>query len=287
MGQRITAQDVSSALQAYLEGHKSKYQNTWIAIPEFSTPGVRNGRLDMVAIRTTYQVQEIRGFEIKVSRSDFFNDVESGKYTKYLNVCHSLYFVVPSGLVKKTDVPDGCGLLSWNGNAFTSVLRATRNPEPKALHWQLYTAMLMRQHSLHIDDLQAAARSTDRFHTLRNVMKKYEGPFPEGVDKDALIAWASSRAGHYYSVEMRKTRESKLNDKAEKLLDLCIELGLLKDRDMGSEYGFDGLKKKLMSFARFNNHIQDVQSAASFIQQVMNDWREKPEVDIPECIGQK
>lgn len=282
--ERVTAAQVSDALYDYLTGSGSKYQNNWVAIPEFSTPRVKNGRLDMIAILTTYQAQEIRGFEIKVARSDFLKDIDTGKYSKYLNVCHSLYFVAPTGLIKKNELPKGCGLLTWNGTKFTSVQRAIKQDDPPELNWQTYTGMLMRQHGLNIDSLKEAERRTDKFFGIKKAMARHTGGI-ENLSKEELVAWASSRAGHYYSIEMRKSRESKLNEKAEKLVQFCLDLGLLKEPTMGTEYVFDELQKKLAHFARFNNHLQDVQSAADFINRVMRDWQNKTTVEVPVCIG--
>ncbi|MFW0766730.1 MmcB family DNA repair protein [Trabulsiella odontotermitis] len=50
-------------------------------------------------------------YEVKVSMSDFRADVTAGKYTKYFKYAGGVVFAVPDGLLKKTDIPDGCGLM--------------------------------------------------------------------------------------------------------------------------------------------------------------------------------
>lgn len=50
-------------------------------------------------------------YEIKVSVSDFRSDVTAGKYTKYFKYAGGVVFAVPEGLLKKSDIPEGCGLM--------------------------------------------------------------------------------------------------------------------------------------------------------------------------------
>ncbi|WP_312387237.1 MmcB family DNA repair protein [Atlantibacter hermannii] len=50
-------------------------------------------------------------YEVKVSISDFRADVTVGKYTKYFKYAGGVVFAVPEGLLKKGDIPDGCGLM--------------------------------------------------------------------------------------------------------------------------------------------------------------------------------
>lgn len=50
-------------------------------------------------------------YEIKVSVSDFRADVTAGEYTKYFKYASAVVFAVPEGILKKTDIPEGCGLM--------------------------------------------------------------------------------------------------------------------------------------------------------------------------------
>lgn len=50
-------------------------------------------------------------YEMKVSVSDFRADVTAGKYTKYFKYAGGVVFAVPEGLLKKSDIPEGCGLM--------------------------------------------------------------------------------------------------------------------------------------------------------------------------------
>ena len=56
----------------------------------------------------TPSIRDIKGFEFKVSRSDFLADK---KWKKYLKHCNSFSFVCPYGMIKKEELPEGIGLL--------------------------------------------------------------------------------------------------------------------------------------------------------------------------------
>ncbi|MEI7375655.1 hypothetical protein [Dickeya chrysanthemi] len=50
-------------------------------------------------------------YECKISVSDFRADVTKGKYTSYIPFASGIVFAVPEGLIKKADLPTGCGLM--------------------------------------------------------------------------------------------------------------------------------------------------------------------------------
>ena len=76
--------------------------------------GVQTGTLlqfDGVAIYKSWTRPCIRGYEIKVSRSDFQRDA---KYPCYLPYFNEFYFVVPKGLIKREEVEEGIGLMYYD-----------------------------------------------------------------------------------------------------------------------------------------------------------------------------
>lgn len=84
---------------------------------------------DGLAITKSYTKPCITGYEIKVSRSNFLQD---NKWHLYLQYCNEFFFVVPKGLIKKDELPDGVGLIYYDPNAKT-VLRTVK----KALYRQI------------------------------------------------------------------------------------------------------------------------------------------------------
>ncbi len=74
-----------------------------ILIPEFTYGDLR---IDAIIIDTSKRW--VRGFEIKVSRSDFLCDK---KWMLYSQFCSSLSIVCPEGLIQKNEIDDPFGLL--------------------------------------------------------------------------------------------------------------------------------------------------------------------------------
>lgn len=75
--------------------------------------------------------------EVKVTRGDFHRDTEH-KRGAWRNLAHRFAYATPAGMIRRDEVPDGCGLLEVNERAtaetgFTRVrwaVRAPTNPDP-------------------------------------------------------------------------------------------------------------------------------------------------------------
>lgn len=82
-----------------------------VFVPECKTGSTWTGspvRLDAWAMKRSWTQWTTWGYEVKVDRSDFLRDE---KWPEYLDYCHQFSFVCPWGLIKETEVPEGCGLL--------------------------------------------------------------------------------------------------------------------------------------------------------------------------------
>lgn len=106
---RITSNEIKMALA-------EKHGNREFFITECKNgpTGVARGQLllfDAIAIFKSWSRPQIRGYEIKVSRSDFLRDA---KYTQYMPYCHEFYFVTPTGLVQRQEVEENIGLMWYN-----------------------------------------------------------------------------------------------------------------------------------------------------------------------------
>ncbi|HEX9951766.1 MAG TPA: hypothetical protein VGB53_08365 [Rubricoccaceae bacterium] len=64
--------------------------------------------------------------ECKASRADFFADRKKPHRAPGAGVGHTRYFLVPDGLVKADEVPEGWGLLALSGRSVFTVVRAER-----------------------------------------------------------------------------------------------------------------------------------------------------------------
>lgn len=102
------AEDLAVALRTGRE-----YLRVWTEVPTIGDADAAAGRMDVFAMRPRWGgIHDTRAYEVKVNRRDFFDDVRSLKFTKYLSYCRRLYFAVPSGLVKAAEVPTGIGLIT-------------------------------------------------------------------------------------------------------------------------------------------------------------------------------
>jgi hypothetical protein len=65
-------------------------------------------RFDAYAITKSWMNLKYTGYEIKVSRGDFLQDE---KWRGYLPFCNEFWWVCPKDLIKKEEIPEGCGLI--------------------------------------------------------------------------------------------------------------------------------------------------------------------------------
>ena len=110
----------------------------WLTFTEIEVPGTEgdsyaSGRVDVVAVKPHHYAQrDLRAYECKSTRSDFLHDVGSDKWRRYLLVFPRVYFAVPSGLVKKAEVPDEAGLIVQGDNGWTTVKAARGHVSPRS-----------------------------------------------------------------------------------------------------------------------------------------------------------
>ncbi|GAJ03346.1 unnamed protein product, partial [marine sediment metagenome] len=83
----------------------------WVNMPlgsiMFGNPGIA----DVITVAKSYKTT-VRIYEVKTTRGDFWGDVNKGKYLRYLENCNQFYFATGAGVVKKEEIPQGCGLIT-------------------------------------------------------------------------------------------------------------------------------------------------------------------------------
>lgn len=85
-------------------------------------------RPDAYRIDRSYVKPRPLAYEVKVHRSDFQRDIASGKWMNYLGVSEGVYFAVPTGLVKKNEIPEVAGLMVRGPEGWRAVKAARRSP---------------------------------------------------------------------------------------------------------------------------------------------------------------
>lgn len=100
-------------LQHDLAGHLKRGDEVlaWENIPLGQAGSVRP---DVLSMRKSWTQPNFTAYEIKVTRSDFMSDMTSGKWQNYLEIAGAVVFATPKGLVKRTELPDGTGLIERN-----------------------------------------------------------------------------------------------------------------------------------------------------------------------------
>jgi hypothetical protein len=99
-GIKINAEDILQYLRS--TGFNG---NLDVGVSEFCPYGEAR-RLDLFYFSRWNR--ETRGYEIKVSRSDFLADK---KWREYLKYCRVFYFVAPAGIIKPSELPPEIGLI--------------------------------------------------------------------------------------------------------------------------------------------------------------------------------
>ena len=75
---------------------------------------VGSPRPDVYTLNKSFAHVRGLAYECKISRADFRSDVTSGKWQNYYLFACGVIFVAPSGLLKREDIPVGCGLMTYN-----------------------------------------------------------------------------------------------------------------------------------------------------------------------------
>lgn len=106
----------------------------------------RAGAVDVASIRLSRTRPESIMWEVKRTRSDFWSDVNAGKYLKYLPYCHRLYFATPAGLISKDEVPEGVGWVVRGDKGWSGVKAAPRRQVDPDAWAEVLMSHLMAAH---------------------------------------------------------------------------------------------------------------------------------------------
>ncbi|RRF76873.1 DNA repair protein MmcB-related protein [Klebsiella pneumoniae] len=118
-------------------------------------------------------------YEVKVSMSDFRADVTAGKYTKYFKYAGGVVFAVPEGLLKKSDIPDGCGLMVRKESGWHTLKGPTMR-QIDNLPRDARIKLLMDGMTREVERTQIKSRSYGSRFVERNLSKNMVKMFPAG-----------------------------------------------------------------------------------------------------------
>ncbi|WP_186142199.1 hypothetical protein [Burkholderia gladioli] len=93
-------------LAAHLRGASDRLVWTDMQLGPAGSP-----RPDVYSVPCSFARFQPVAYECKISVADFRRDVTAGKWTSYLRFAAGVIFAAPAGLLKKDDIPAGCGLI--------------------------------------------------------------------------------------------------------------------------------------------------------------------------------
>jgi len=124
-------------------------------------------------------------YEIKVSRSDFFREIQDpSKRAQAMAMSSEFVFAVPSGLVKKDEVPEGCGLL-YATTAGLRQMKAPRQKKPDDWDWNLICSLARRVADERPKDSLAAWRVAGRELTYEELVQLAISSYKRDVGETA------------------------------------------------------------------------------------------------------
>jgi len=116
----------------------------WVNMPLGSVMWSNPGIADVIAISKSYSNTRVKIYEVKASRNDFWRDANEGKYLKYLKECNQFFFAAPAGMIKKGEVPTGCGLITLGSHGW-HVQKGARSNDCE-LSKEFLMALLIKGH---------------------------------------------------------------------------------------------------------------------------------------------
>lgn len=137
------------------------------ALPEWTTltevmnydgPNIR--RVDVISINMwPSRKYEVHGFEVKVSRADFLNEMKDIKKSEtFSKFCDFWWLATPKGLVQPSEVPESWGLLEFTENRTFTTKQAPRKETPEPLDRTFIVSMLKGAISLEEKEIYQKVR---------------------------------------------------------------------------------------------------------------------------------
>ncbi|MCZ7836162.1 MmcB family DNA repair protein [Atlantibacter hermannii] len=175
-------------------------------------------------------------YEIKVSVSDFRADVTAGKYTKYFSYASAVVFAVPEGMLKKSDIPEGCGLMvrkesGWHtlkGPTMRSIDNLPRDAWIKLVIDGIRreterSRLTMRSAPVYVDERRLAQRHGDEIARLvsqaYNAKARLESAIQNQEKRRAEVFQQTEQEAQYHRERIERQAES-LNRAQRELADV-------------------------------------------------------------------
>ena len=81
---------------------------------------------DVITIKPSYNRFNLDIYEVKVTRSDFLQEIKKKKYEASLPHCNRFYFALLAGIAKPEEIPEGIGLIVRGENGWSTIKSAKK-----------------------------------------------------------------------------------------------------------------------------------------------------------------
>ncbi len=238
-------------------------------------------RPDVYAMDKSFAHPKPVSYEVKVSLSDFRSDVTKGKWQSYLEFSGAVIFVVPKGLITKNDVPNGCGLMTYNEetDTFASVKKPTLHPVtlPQRVMLKLLIDGADRVHQVNrrklLDEYSIEKRVRkalgDEVAAAVFDIRKAEQERDYKIQRIQLSIDLAKRQAESIQEDVRRERERVDEYARETYADLYQILGINPEEKMGAyqfRYRIRELKEALSrdtAITDLENQIDQIRKAVS------------------------
>lgn len=137
---------------------------------------------------------KIEGIEVKVSRSDFLNEMKQPQKSQPIfQYCHRWWLACPKDMVRPDELPPTWGLLELHDTGLRQKVAAPKlDPVPLTVE---FLASMLRRHAGHDEDMSRAAITTgiaaEREHMRATLRHEFEDKFNRDIEaaKQATAAW--------------------------------------------------------------------------------------------------
>lgn len=248
---KVTSRDIKEALAQY---HPNDYFITECKTCSTYFPDPQGLLIfDGLAIRKSYNGPCITGYEIKVSRGDFLQDA---KWHLYLKYCNEFYFVVPSGLISKDELPENVGLIYYYPES------GSLKKRKKAMYRQIEEPVGVYKYIIY------SRLEQDRMPFYESRAEYARDYLKDKKDKRML--------GHTFGTEMAKdisdmSRRLELLSNTERQIELLDKIrGILKKHDVGKYAWNDDNLLKELDKALQSHYPEDLDCVHRDIQNALN-----------------
>ncbi|WP_321574903.1 hypothetical protein [Burkholderia sp. BE17] len=145
-------------------------------------------RPDVYTVPCSFARFQPVAYECKISVADFRRDVTAGKWTSYLRFAAGVIFAAPAGLLKKEDIPAGCGLIVRGPDGWRSLKGPTlKNVDnlPRDAWIKLIIDGMARLANTNLEQLRVGLHSE---WSIEKTLRKRLGDIVADATRDRLHA---------------------------------------------------------------------------------------------------